>query len=762
MSALSLFRILVVFFSISPGGYAGLSCQGSSYTDALTNCPDSGSQQYSAGGFLVVRCVKAFNLPNLDSTGPASGVSDPFVQFTFGEGQSSHSSVIRNELNPVWNEDIRLGYVTSATELLIEIWDYDVGLEFSNDLIGSHLVRVPFCSTFTATAHTVDCGKPFGCSSDESLWASPVRKVCNETTWINFSPGADPFDDGPCAGWDNGTQTSQPVACLLIETKMIPFTMDIDLLYSNAITQVPQLSVLGNQYAAAPWTLDASANNLKGAGFGVLYTDDSTKRANLSYPGSEYIRGALMWRFAQSDRYIGPPGTLSFYFSVNFPAYIYVCRDIVDDFKSIPNWLVSYDRSNLTTTRINFSNKYLECFFQISEGTVKNKYGGIVSGELSMHVNSVLNKTGISAASYYNNMYTVLALPRFTHSAPVNFTITYTSIRFIYTILLFGLISIWFTYLIYTFLEKIDYRISSITPYLLNLTMVGKEKNMLAQLFMVNGDELHLRSRMFHAKNSILMLILFPPFLFLSWGFSCSKIASPETLGMMIAWLGMGGCFLGYGMKLWKSQNWRMTPTILIALGLSVFFCLAFIVSVVFADPFVILHGSHVNFPSLSLIFGTINCVPLIFLIFKNDKKHRERLKKIVEKLSQSAIELSDAKAKNKLSKAGVFSINHSLHVLLGNSYSINPKVPILKLGSVMRDDQDVDKSTNGSFFLYYSSIVTLFVYLMLAIVKTPFPSVAFLNCLSLFFLDYLHNCFEEGANWTPGKYVFLQDDYLS
>jgi hypothetical protein len=176
------------------------------------------------------------------------------------------------------------------------------------------------------------------------------------------------------------------------------------------------------------------------------------------------------------------------------------------------------------------------------------------------------------------------------------------------------------------------------------------------------------------------------------------------------------------------------------------------------------------------MVFGTINCVPLIFLVFKRDEQFGEDMTKVMLKLSESAMALSDPKIKKELKKKDVLTVNHSLHLLLGSCYSINPKVPILKLGSVLQETNTIDdsasrqlkngtdgyglnsteslKNTKSSATdLYYWSVVVLFVYLMLSVKFTPYPSVAFLNCLALLFVDYLHASSDLGSSqWSPGK----------
>jgi hypothetical protein len=162
------------------------SCNiGKTYEDALRSCTDGGVQQFTSGGNVSILVHYATNLPNRDASGPAAGVSDPYVKFTVGD-YTAQTSNVRNNLNPHWNELVSIGYLDSATAITVEIWDKDTGLEFSDDLLVRSTLRVPFCSTFMAPYDEVRCGSTFGCESDDSLWHMPRRQQCNETGAINF------------------------------------------------------------------------------------------------------------------------------------------------------------------------------------------------------------------------------------------------------------------------------------------------------------------------------------------------------------------------------------------------------------------------------------------------------------------------------------------------------------------------------------------------------------------------------------------------
>lgn len=202
--------ILIVFLALICPFIAAFTCQG-----GIGNCPDRGNQAATIGGNVTITVLYATNLPNRDVSGPAAGVSDPYVKFKVGTEVTRVTDNVRNNLNPVWNEKVNLGYLQSSTEIIVEIWDKDGGLEFADDRLTRGKVNVPFCSSFSSYAHNVQetCGETFGCSVDDSLWAMPQRKRCNETGSIMFS---------------NSQSCDSPGAvCLFLEIIIVPFIMKV-------------------------------------------------------------------------------------------------------------------------------------------------------------------------------------------------------------------------------------------------------------------------------------------------------------------------------------------------------------------------------------------------------------------------------------------------------------------------------------------------------------------------------------------------------
>ena len=182
----------------------------------------------SSGGNVTIFVRSANNIPNYDHTGPSAGVSDPYVRFSVGSVVKETRN-IRNTLNPVWNEFINLGVLGSGTLIIVEIWDKDTGLEFSDDLCVKESVRVPFCSTFSANTTYANCGNDFGCSSQDSLWHMPTRQECVESGYVSFV---------------NGQFCSSGI-CLQLDFHIVPFAIGIEKIFKSSMISAPTVNAFG-------------------------------------------------------------------------------------------------------------------------------------------------------------------------------------------------------------------------------------------------------------------------------------------------------------------------------------------------------------------------------------------------------------------------------------------------------------------------------------------------------------------------------------
>jgi hypothetical protein len=758
--------ILLVISQLLYNSYAW-TCQGSTYTSALAACPDQGSQMMSMGGNLTINVLFASSVPNKDVSLPSSKLDNPYIRFTVGGRVSRRTNAVPSSSGPVWNENVNIGFLGSGTLMTVELWNAFSGVLFTSKLIASTTFNVPFCSYFKSNTSAVDCGHPFGCSAYDSSWAMPTRRVCQENGIINFTPKRSCSEGG---------------ICLYLTTTMIPFQMGLELSYPTSMATTPVLTVAGRQSAQAKWSMDKF--------YGLPFLSSSAS-IDVNQVGFRTLRGALMWRISNSEKSYGSVGSVKFYSSVNFPSTIYICRYQGDNSLGVPTWISREYNALFKTAKqvtLSGSGEVFDCYYKSVQGTTKNKWGGVESNAIALRSNKI---PGAEADVNYKFMYIVLAVPVVEVEREATLTVAYDAVQFLSLFGSYGLICCWFIFLVFNFIRKRDYRVDRLSSYLVTRVLTGKDRNLLAALFLnknLTPNNIDYRAHLFHAMFAMFLCFTVPFFLLIGWGMSCAMIVRPRGIGIAITFVGFA-CLLGcYGFSYWEKANWRLSALSLTSISFSILFFMIFLLVSLFVDPTVLQLDASIDFVGLSLIFGALNCVPCLLLIFKNDRCHQVYMTLVVGKISE-AVHLLKQKLPPLTQKGekNDSKINRILHALLGETYSINPKVPSFKYSSVIhepvesyhnslassapvdsspsskeRDSESVSTDEGTELLteerkLYGVAMLILFIYLMFAIGGTKSPSLAFLNIWALVLLDGIHlSISKSDTDWTPGFKVLL------
>lgn len=407
-------------------------------------------------------------------------------------------------------------------------------------------------------------------------------------------------------------------------------------------------------------------------------------------------------------------------------------------------------------------------------GTSKNKYGGITSGAVPVRSNTLpgLDSDSNADRSQYLFNYVMLMIPNPVVPQDDIVTVVYDAGVFVSLCFSYGLIFVFFLHTIAKFLDKIDYRVDRVSSYLSARVLTGKDKSIIAGLFVTYGaspQNIEFRAHMFHTRNIIYFIFSMPFWLLLSWGFSCMAVVRPKPLGLFVAFVGIAALLFWFGVSLWRRSHWRITPISLGSLALSVIFFMMFLFGAIFLDPGVLMYNHDLNFTALALIFGTLNCIPLMFLAFKQDRSQTKNLHMVVSKMAEAIFHVRNPGGKVNGDYKDL-KINRILHALLGENYTINPKVPAFRFSATLHElaeDKDADGTLDAEEVeegkkvearkLYAIALGTLLVYFIIAAVRTDFPSLAFLNCLCLVLLDIIHLSMSHGdTRWNPGFMIAL------
>jgi len=148
-----------------------------------------------------------------------------------------------------------------------------------------------------------------------------------------------------------------------------------------------------------------------------------------------------------------------------------------------------------------------------------------------------------------------------------------------------------------------------------------------------------------------------------AWGISTAGSCNPPAVGFAILFMGTAAISSWYGMKLWRMNKWRMSKITLVCITTSFVCVIAYSIAVAFIDPAVYVGNQDINFTAISIVFATLNVIPLIGLAFINDSKLRVSAKQLLIVLDASATGLGQT---NKWHGFG-----SPFNKLLGDSYSV-------------------------------------------------------------------------------------------
>ena len=785
--------------------YIPLSCQGASYTAAMNDCPDGGAQKTSSGGRVFVRVLKAMNLDDLDYTGPGR-VSDPYVKFSVANRKTVHSDVVRNKNRYVtWpgnGDRVDLGVLNSGTQVNIEVLDADIGFElwYPNNKLGKATVRVPFCSMFANEAWVSEqrvesCKQPFGCSAGgETTWDMPDRLLCESDGYLLLDPrSGEKSWDGDYTQCEDGNRK-----CLYIKFEIIPFQVEVSLVRTTQLRpdtvfangDQPVLTVVGEP--TLPPDDDASTDTYDWAEFfgqpfyiGENYavqTDNTNTGLNLI--------GGIMVRQDDGDKGWGIPNRVTYYLSVNMAARVYVCvqcpeRDCVTyNTVPTPDWMDAFDSSTLLNDRlfVNDDNVF-GCSKRYTTGTMRNKDGGVVGGELPFRTNTlwrntrkldsgeynVLSEPNGDADSYGHN-YIVVIVPDTDAPPDDTIIIGYTVNTFVVFLILHGSMFFWFLFLSHRFLKKLDWRTGRVAGWLASRVTTGDEQTILAQLFLTfdeTPNNIEFRLHLFDSTLIVKFLLSVPCFILFGWGYSYAAKGEPVALGHFIAWVGNAAIFMVLGLLNWEDMNWRISPSTFVIFALSFICFFIFLVNSVFADPAHLEYGESIDFTALSLLFATLNCIPLILLVFKQDKTYKNDTNAVYHKMSEAVYDLQEAEGKKVKRKPQGISANKALHALMGDAYTLNPNCSAFRFSTALKDikssagDGDVSnmahKFAQRGDSTYNTALFIMFLYFCIAAVNTDYPSLAFLHILVTILFDTIHTSLSHGdVVWSPAFKIGL------
>ena len=216
-------------------------------------------------------------------------------------------------------------------------------------------------------------------------------------------------------------------------------------------------------------------------------------------------------------------------------------------------------------------------------------------------------------------MYLVLMVPDLTSLPVEDIVIKYSASAFIASFVMYGLVYCWFTFLAFRFLDKFNFQLDRLRVHLTLKSTIGEDASVLGCLFICylkSPSNITYRANLYYGEQICHFLLCVPFILLAGWGWCMVVFVEPRSLGLLVAWAGPGTMCLIYAGTAWKRLAWRMTSLIMLAVYIGLLFFVVFLVSIIFFDPGVSLYGHPLDFTALSLLFGTLNCAPLLLLVF--------------------------------------------------------------------------------------------------------------------------------------------------
>ena len=717
--------LTLVAFAIKAQVSSGLSCQGLTYAEALQNCPDQGALFRSNGGskdpgysstqhyFLGNVSLTVMNITNLPSSRVTLGSSNPYLR-VLCNGNTFTSSVRVGNYLPSWeNEPISTGYVASASDLSIQVWYSQPGFDFLDRMVEEVHIRVPYCNSLSAYYHTETCPEPFyGCSSDSSSWSMPTEPLCVESSSISMTTGQ------PC--------TSTVDVCISLAISITPFAIRI---LESHMNTTPTFTGVAYPVNALNFTQR----------FGYPY-EDSNVALDLHITESSVLLGALMIQMPNAYRSYGTIDTVLFYAAINFPAILYICRDSADNQQGVPPWIANtFANQNQTATRLLLQDGITSynCFYKYESATVMNKFGYVVSDPIAFYSNAISATNAVNI--YYRDQYIVILTPLIPSSYLHNDAISYIFLPFFISLVTYGIIWLWFTFVIYRFLQRINFRLDRIENHIRILGFNKSQLNVFNTLLYHHSMEpLRMKSNLFYGAVTIKLILCLPLLALVPWSIHCYYQVSPSGIGSMVLFAGATALLLCFGQLSWKHQSWRLSFYTLIAFVGACVSSLCFALSVIFRTSAE--ESSSVSFPALSLAFSVVNAGFYFPCLLISDKGREHRHQEVSRTLT-ALITSSDEPAMHELNDPEMF-----LRLILG-WFTIDTSKSTFRFSTTLFDPR---LSTSAMYIL---SAAVLVPYIVVTGLFTPSLSLGLMNSATILVLDFAQRCFSHPSVEIPLRY---------
>lgn len=299
--------------------------------------------------------------------------------------------------------------------------------------------------------------------------------------------------------------------------------------------------------------------------------------------------------------------------------------------------------------------------------------------------------------------------------------------------------------------------------------------NIVGTLFLNYGryiQNVDFNRNLYFAKIVIYMILIMPILILICWGVTCIIVVNPPVIGAAILCFGLCAVCLYYGIGTWKRRGWRMQRSTLWCFFLSAICLFAFMLIALYIDK------RPTSFFASSCIWLTMNCIPMIWIVFINDPKlerARTHLDKLYDKqdiimgdvnedelltmaITGEAKQILDAP--KTLHKYDLLEEQALLSDFIDDIYTIDPSQEVFKYSNALSGDYGRSKTMirSETIMLYAFAIVFLGLYSII----TPFTNEDYGGqgigaTVSIIVLDIcLWSCINAEVSWGPSGTAFI------
>jgi len=404
---------------------------------------------------------------------------------------------------------------------------------------------------------------------------------------------------------------------------------------------------------------------------------------------------------------------------------------------------------------IQVSQKKYDCFLKRVPATLKNKFGAVERGALSLGYNS----GEVECKSHY---FLVLS-PVFSDGEDDRWEPNFSRVKLVSLLIQFLLPFVMLAVPISRLLHRAE-GLDGVSSYLggfkdarevkarelrradsgliadaIKRGILDVPRSLLAHVFDAVQTDAELRRVLRWASFSTYSIVALPYFVFLAFGLALTAAVKPASFGLQVLFVGGAVLSLNAGYAELKRQRWRLSTLTAGLFSLASFCVVTALPAALFADPSVVDGGAQLSFCALSLVAFALSFILLAFDCVESSAAVRDSRNSLAAALAAGA------------EKRGVVDSDGRPRALVECFSAVRTEEFLLRyVGDQQCELSNTTAKKRRFLTKKNASRLVLAVYVLIASVATDHGGVACLNVLELLALDATHALLARGGvRWT-------------